>query len=513
MESDRAVIRRHAPAALPLAYLALFFALPVITLVARHASPGAVSDILRDDSMRRVAWFTLWQAVASTVLTLAVGLPVTWALSCHTFRGASLMNGLVTVPFLMPGVVVATGVLAVMPQRGIAAILWAHVVFNTAVVLRVVSPRWALVDREMIEAAESLGAPPWRVFTQVTWPAIRAAVTNAVTLVFVFCFSSFAVIAVLGGVSTRTLETEVFTQAVRLGNIRTATALTVLQTTVVIIALLLSRTNHDDDSPTTNPPEALHQRHRARFRNAPFITALTGTSIVFAPIVAVVIRSLRLDGAWTLAGFRALFDGTLDSVGINITACIATSARFALVAVVIAVPIALLATRRDRATRVEQVTLAPLLVSAVTLGLGIIVTFDVSPINWRSSTLLIPAIHAVIALPLAVRIIGPARRAIDPALYESAEDLGASRLTVWRTVEMPLLRPAFARAAGISAAVSLGEFGATSFLTRSDSMTVPIAIDQLMGRPGPLLQQAGFAVAAVIVIVICMVPMAVSPSR
>jgi thiamine transport system permease protein len=126
---------------------------------------------------------------------------------------------------------------------------------------------------------------------------------------------------------------------------------------------------------------------------------------------------------------------------------------------------------------------------------------------------MIPAIHAVIALPLAVRIIGPARRAIDPALYESAEDLGASRLTVWRTVEMPLLRPAFARAAGISAAVSLGEFGATSFLTRSDSMTVPIAIDQLMGRPGPLLQQAGFAVAAVIVIVICMVPMAVSPSR
>ena len=98
-------------------------------------------------------------------------------------------------------------------------------------------------------------------------------------------------------------------------------------------------------------------------------------------------------------------------------------------------------------------------------------------------------------------------------LYESAEDLGASRFNVWRTVEMPLLRPALARATGSSAAVSLGEFGATSFLTRSDSMTIPIAISQLMGRPGPLLQQAGFAVAAVIVIVICMAPMAISPSR
>jgi thiamine transport system permease protein len=355
-----------------------------------------------------------------------------------------------------------------------------------------------MVDREMIEAAESLGAPPWRVFTQVTWPAIRAAVTNAATLVFVFCFSSFAVIAVLGGVSTRTLETEVFTQAVRLGNIRIATALTVLQTAVVVIVLLLSRTDHADESATTNPPEPLHQRHRTHFRSAPFLAALTGTTIVFAPVIAVVIRSLRYDGAWTLAGFRALFDGTLDSVGIDIAACMATSARFTLVTIVIAVPLALLTTRRDRATRAEQVTLAPLLVSAVTLGLGIIVTFDVNPVNWRSSTLMIPVIHAVIALPLAVRIIGPARRAIDPVLYESAEDLGASRFTVWWTVEMPLLRLTLARAAGISAAVSLGEFGATSFLTRSDSMTIPIAISQLIGRPGPLLQQAGFALAALI---------------
>ena len=260
MESDRPVRRPHAPGTLPLAYLAVFFALPVVTLLFQHADLNAVVDILRDDSMRGVAWFTLWQAVASTALTLIIGLPVTWALSCHTFTGARLMNGLITVPFLMPAVVVATGVMAVVPQRGTLAILWAHVVFNTAVVLRVVSPRWALVDREMIEAAESLGAPPWRVFTQVTWPAIRAAVTNAATLVFVFCFSSFAVISVLGGVTTRTLETEVFTQAVRLGNTRTAAALTLLQTAVIVIVLLLSRTTHSDESTTADPPEPLHQQ-------------------------------------------------------------------------------------------------------------------------------------------------------------------------------------------------------------------------------------------------------------
>ena len=131
--------------------------------------------------------------------------------------------------------------------------------------------------------------------------------------------------------------------------------------------------------------------------------------IVTTPLFAVTLRSLRHNSAWTLAGFRALFDGTLDTVGIDIAACIATSARFALATVAIAVPLSLLATRRDRTTVTEQLTLAPLLISAVTLGFGIIVTFDANPINWRSSTFMIPVVHAVIALPLAVRIIGPAQ--------------------------------------------------------------------------------------------------------
>jgi thiamine transport system permease protein len=105
---------------------------------------------------------------------------------------------------------------------------------------------------------------------------------------------------------------------------------------------------------------------------------------------------------------------------------------------------------------------------------------------------MVPVVHAVIALPLAVRVIGPALRAIGGELVESAADLGAGPVRTWRTIHLPLLTPALARAAGISAAVSLGEFGATSFLSRGDTKTLPIVIGELMGRPGPLLQQAAF---------------------
>lgn len=490
----------------PLVFLGVFFAVPLANILVAHVRASTLLDILRNGSMRGILWFTLWQAVLSTVMTLAVGLPVTWALSKWRFFGSHVLTGIITVPFLMPGVVVAAGVLAVMPDRGLMPILWAHVVFNTAVVLRVVGPRWAMVDPAMEETAASLGAPPWRVFTQVTWPTIRQSILNAASIVFVFCFSSFAVIAILGGPTMRTLETEVFTQAVRLGNTRVAIMLTVIQTIVIVAVLWVGHVGSGDitdrfDSTSIRGQQRLGERWHLRY--APPFIALIGTLLVAVPMVAVLGRSLRIGGGWSLAGFRALFNGTLEGVGINPLRSILLTVLFAVVTVLIAVPLAVMATadsRRTGRSLTEQFTLAPLVFSTVTLGLGIIVTFSSGFFDWRGSAWLIPVVHAVMALPLAVRALSAARKAIGDELFETAADLGAGPRQVWRTIEVPLLRPALLHAAGISAAVSIGEFGATSFLTRNGTTTVPIAIGQLIGRPGALLEQSGFALAALIAV-------------
>jgi thiamine transport system permease protein len=469
----------------------------VVHGLVRHGRPAEVVSVLTDPSLRGVAWFTLWQAVASTFLTLLVGMPVTWALSRWRFRGAGVLHALVTVPFLMPAVVVAAGVLAIMPGGGTVAILWAHTVFNVSVVLRVVGPRWQMVNRETLETAESLGATPWRAFATVTWPDIRGAVRNAVAVVFAFCFSSFAVVSVLGGPSVRTLETEVFTQAVRIGDMRTATALAVVQTITVLAVLWVGRMRDGDDGGGSTLTGVRHVSERMRMRPLPAIVAGLGAGFVIAPLVAVAMRSVRRDGRWTLSGWRALFNGTLDSVGVDIPSVLASSAGFAVATVLIAVPLALAACRRTRQSVAETVSMAPLLVSSVTLGLGLVITFDRAPWDWRGDAWLLPVVHAVVALPLAVRTIGPALRAVGGEVLDAASDLGAGPWRRWLTVELPMIRPALARAAGISAAVSLGEFGATSFLSRSGTMTVPIAVGQLLGRPGPVLQQAGFALATV----------------
>ena len=126
----------------------------------------------------------------------------------------------------------------------------------------------------------------------------------------------------------------------------------------------------------------------------------------------------------------------------------------------------------------------PLGTSAVTLGFGLLVTFSIAPIDLRGSWIIVPIGQALVAVPLVVRTVLPVLRALDPRQREAAASLGASPWRSWRTVDVPVLARALAVGAAFAAAVSLGEFGATSFLARTDAPTVPVLIGRLLSRPG-----------------------------
>ena len=158
---------RAATAAVPLAFLALFFAWPLVAILRRSlvvdGSLDLPFDVLTASSTREIAWFTFWQATVSTVLTLLAGLPLAWALARFSFRGRSLVEALVLVPFVLPTIVVATAFLALLPdgvERSVWAILIAHVFFNVAVVVRVVGAFWSGLDERLWDAAATLGAGP-----------------------------------------------------------------------------------------------------------------------------------------------------------------------------------------------------------------------------------------------------------------------------------------------------------------------------------------------------------------
>ncbi len=478
--------------------LAVFVAWPLAAMATGHLRLDAVGDVLGDPSLRGVFLTTARLALVSTVVATVVGLLAAWSLERHVFPGSRWLSAAVSVPFVMPAVVVAAGVLAVVPGRGTAPVVWAHVVFNAAVVLHVVGPRWRLVPPEEIEAAASLGAGPLARARHVTWPHLRESVRSAAALVFVFCMTTYSVPIVLGDADLRTVETEVFVQAVRLGRTDVAVALSAVQFAVVATALVLSRRGRA--ASLIGSVGRLRPSGRPMVRWAVPLVGWTTAVLVASPLVFVVLRSLRLEGRWTLAGWRALADGTLLGVGIDVPGVVVRSVLFAAVSGTLALVLALLAVRRARPGAVETLSLAVAGTSAVTLGLGIVLAFDTDPVDWRAATWLIPVVHAVIALPLAVRTVGPAVRAVDGVLLDTAADLGAGPVRAWTRVGAAPLRPALARAWALGAAVSLGEFGATSFLARSDSMTIPVAVTALTGRAGPLLQQAGFALSAAVVV-------------
>ena len=491
---------------LVVALLALFFAFPVLSMLAEFARPQDIIDTLTASSLRGVWWFTLWQAVASTALTLIVGLPFTWAISRHSFRAARILTALITIPFFMPAVVVATGIKAILPAVGIPAILWAHVVFNVAIVVRIVGPQWSLLDKATEDTAADLGAGRLRTFLYVVFPHIRESLRNATAIIFLFCFTSFAVIAILGDISHRTIESEIFTQAIRLGDTRTATSLAIVQ--AIFVLFVLRWGNPSSREPRLAPQTIqFFDASRTPVGLVLFFSIALPAVVVITPLVAVIVRSFSLNGHFSVRGYQWLFDGSTEAVGVNIPQTLMTSLFFASLCAVFA-PLAALvvSVAHRRSSFVMSATALPLVVSAVTFGLGLIIAFDQWPVNWRSQWWLIPIVHSVLALPLAARAIQPALHAIPEDLSHAASSLGAHPWRSWRFVEFPLLQPALLRAAGLSAAVSLGEFGATSFLSRNDTTTIPIAIAQLLGRPGDVTSQSAFALSALVVMVFAIVP-------
>ena len=514
---------------IPAAVLTIFFALPVATLVTRFTNLGVVRSVWRDPVVRRVVWFTTWQAVLSTVLTVAVGMVPAYVLARFEFVGRRLVGALIVVPFVMPTVVVGAAFLALLPDsfdNSVAAIIIAHVFFNVAVIVRGVGGLWEQIPSDLGAAARTLGAPPWQVARHITLPLLAPAIAASASVVFLFTFTSFGVVRLLGGPAHPTLEVEIWQRATRLGDVGVAAVLSAVQLLVLALAIAwFARLQKRHRAQLGLRP--LTQRTRARGRRDRAVvgtTALTVLLFVIGPLGALFEGSLRAGTSYSLAAWRTLFSpdssakrrgpaSSLDVVGSMIT-----SLRFALIAMAIAVVVGTAAcvaiVTMQRSGRIlDAALMLPLATSAVTIGFGLLITFDTDPFDWRGAPLMIPLGHAVVATPFVVRILLPVLRSIDPDLRHAAMSLGASPMRVLREIDWPVVRRPVLSAAGFALVISLGEFGATSFLTRSGRETMPIAIDRLLAQPGALLHAQGYVLATMLALMTFLVIAAVDGLR
>jgi thiamine transport system permease protein len=524
--------------ALPVAFFAVFFAYPVAAIVARGLKIdgvwrfGRFGDVLAQPDIRHVLWFTTWQALASTALTLLIALPGAYVFARFDFRGKHVLRAVVTVPFVLPTVVVGTAFLALVGRGGLLDELWgvrldttvwaillAHVFFNYAVVVRTVGGLWAQLDPRQEEAARMLGASRFAAWRKVTLPALSPAVAAAALMVFLFTFTSFGVVQILGGPTFSTLEVEIYRQTSEIFDLATAAVLTIIQFMAVgaVLAVHAWTVRRRETALRLVAPETTARRPRGAGQWALLGGVLASIVVLLVlPLAVLVQRSLDAPG---FAYYRAL---TSDGGGIFLVApieAIGNSLEYALAATAIAVLIGALAAaaltlphsrlRSSGGTPMtgrllrgfDALLMLPLGVSAVTVGFGFLIALDEPPLNLRSSWILVPLAQALVGVPFVVRTMLPVLRAVDGRLREAAAVLGASPWRVWREVDLPMVRRALLIAAGFAFAVSLGEFGATVFIARPDNPTLPVAVARLLARPGDLNYGQAMALSTILMVV------------
>lgn len=498
---------RWAPAALgalPAAWLAVFFAWPVATMALRADRPSVDPEIVR---------FTVLQATASTLATLAAGMAPAYVLARFDFSGRRIALAMVTVPFMLPTVVVGAAFLALLPEHlhgSTSAIVMAHVFFNVAVVVRLVGSMWSVIPHELTGAARTLGATPLQVARHVVLPLLRPGIVASASVVFLFSVTSYGTVLLLGGPTRSTVEIEIVRLATQLGAVDRAVALSVAQLlALAIVAVVAARSQRLASRSLAAAPRRRAPRTR-RERLLVAATAVLATAAVAAPMAALVAQSFRVGGRPSLEAWHRLVDPVADrgaSLGIDPIASMAMSMRTAVVATILSVGLGMLgslaiaAARRRVAAALDTSLMLPLGTSAVTVGLGMLITFDSAPFDWRSEWWLVAVGHALIAVPFVVRAALPVIRAVPAAHVDAACMLGASPWRAWREVVVRRTRRPILVGAGLSAAISLGEFGATTFLTRAGRETMPIAISRLLARAGDVPRAQGFALATVLLLV------------
>ncbi len=538
---NRARLARIGLLAVPLAFLAVFFVYPVASIIGRGLTPDGSLDlspighVVTDSQLRGVAWFTIWQAAVSTALTVLIALPGAYVFARYEFPGKRVVRAAVIVPFVLPTVVVGSAFLSLLGQGGplgflgldqsLAAILVAHVFFNYAVVVLIVGGLWSHLDPRQEDAARLLGAGRWQTFRAVTLPALQPAIAAAAAIVFLFTFTSFGVILILGGPSYSTLETEIYRQTALFLDLPQAAALSIVQLVAVVGILLVAGRAQG------RRVEALRLRASTETARRPRTAgqrAVVGLNLVVMgallgiPIAVLVERSFHPSGGFGFGFYRALSElRRTSTIFVPPIEAVRNSLVFASIATVIALVIgglaafAIAAPRRGsvRIGGFDTLLLIPLGVSAVTIGFGFLIALDRPPVDLRASPALIPIAHALVAAPFVARVMIPVLRSIDQRLRDAAALLGASPGRVWREIDLPIVARALLVAAGFAFAISLGEFGATIFIARPDYPTLPVVIFRLLGQPGALNFGAAMAASVILMAVTAVAILAIERFR
>ncbi|QPK94219.1 iron ABC transporter permease [Actinomyces sp. zg-332] len=506
-------------------------------------------------------------ALIASFFSVILGLPLAYVFYRLDFKTRKFWRSVIMIPFVLPTTVVGVAFRSLFAENGVlgflkldgtvTAIIIAMVFFNLCVVVRIVGVFWQGIDPRFADVARLLGASKIRIFNTITFPALLPSIISSFCVVFLFCATSFGVVLVMGGASVSTLETQIYILTTQFLDLKTASVLSILQ--IILVAFLLVFSSKFDTkifykqklySGKTNSRNLMKP---SSFDWGLIVSALIIVLfLIITPIAVLVVRSFTRNGEFTFENYINLFSQDLSRSGsISVFEAMQNSLIIALVAGFISTIIGFLVsfvlsrqtfisentqnkelyirqtnTARNafllvkirkflariieyalpKITKIfDMLFILPLGISAATVGFGFLITVNVLIYDTAFQWWLVPFAQATVAVPLVIKSMLPVVRGIDRRQLEVACLLGASPMRRFITIESHYFIPAILNAFGLALVVSFGEFGATSFLFRSEGATLPVMIYSLIGQPTAVHQGMANASCVVLSAFVCFI--------
>ncbi len=462
--------------------------LVAVGLRANGTNPLATADYL---AIR----FTITQALVSAFLSVVLAIPVARALARRQFRGRGFLITLLGAPFILPVIVAVLGILAVFGRNGLLnevlalfgfakvsiygfwGVILAHVFFNLPLAVRFLLQGWIDIPAERFRLVASLGASVWRLLEV---PMLRAVVPGTFVVIFVMCLTSFAVALTLGGGPRATTVELAIYQAVRFDfDLGKAAVLSVIQFGLCATAAVLAWRVAGARALGAGMDRVVQRWDRGNVAVDTVAMALAFLFLIL-PLGMVVLR-----------GLPSLF----DLPPLVIEAAI-RSVIVALVSTALAIGIALAMSIRGGGF-MSLVGALPLAASSLVLGTGLflIVQPFVSPP--KIALVVTALLNAVMSLPFVLRVVQPAVVQVEADYGRLADSLGMRGWARMRLLVMPRIKRPLGFAAGLTAALSMGDLGVIALFATDGQATLPLVMYQLMGsyRTG---QSAGAALLLLI---------------
>ncbi len=454
----------------------------------------------------KIAAFTVFQAVISTLVAAAAGLPAAFFTARRKFPGRSFLLSLSSVPFCIPSLLIALGYVTFFGMSGhlnqllmfltgvknppvtflysFTGLIICHGFYNFPLVMSTVSDSWQRLPSDEQNAARILGASEFRVFRTVTIWQLMPSIVSACIPVFLYCYFSFMIVLMFGGIGTTTLEVEMYEQgkvnlnfpaAFKIGALETAIALF-----IVWIYTLFEHKASSIKGLSFNKP-ALYQKKVTGLETIPFVCVMFFIILFFiCPLGGIVsgsLSSLRLRSSFTFINFIKLLSSEKFLTAFRWTVITAASTGFFCASTAFLYSIFLRSYEGKKISFLfKMLPIIPMAVSSVLTGL--LITLLVR----QGSFFILVIAQTLLNWPVAFRQIYPQLQKIPQTTLDAAGLLSNSQLDIIWRIYLPTARKSFFRAAGFCFAISAGDATLPLILAIPDFDTLALYTYRLAGR-------------------------------